>query len=95
MNLAALPDPVPADLVRRLDPRWGSGPALARASRKGRGPRGRRLVTATCAVYPKAEVLAWLADRDARAGQLLAERQARAAHAREVLRAKRAAGAKP
>ena len=90
--LAAFDEWVPSEVVRRLNPVWSSGASLARATRQGRGPQGRKLVSAVSAVYAKAEVVRWLRERDARESRLLEERRARAAHARAIRAERRAQG---
>lgn len=80
--MIALPpgDPIPATaLARALNVK---SPALAKASREGRGPAGRMLVSGNLAVYPRADVEAWAREREAGAPARLEAARARAAHAR-------------
>ena len=90
--LDAFDEWVPSEVVRRLNPVWNSGASLARATREGRGPQGRKLVSAVSAVYAKSEVVKWLRERDEREARLLEERRSRAAHARAVRAERRAQG---
>lgn len=87
MNL--LGDPVLADDLARAQRMKAA--SLAKASREGRGPAGRFLLSGNRAAYPRAEVERWLAEREAAAPRRLEAARARAAKAREALAARRRA----
>lgn len=81
-------DPILATTLARLLGK--RGPSLAKASRVGRGPAGRFLLSGTVAAYPRAAVLEWIAAQEAAGPARLEAARARAKHAREVRAAKRA-----
>lgn len=85
-------DPIPAIVLANA---LGVQPAaLARASREGRGPGGRWLVSGNAAVYPRSAVEEWAREREASAPSRLEAARARAAHARAVRAERRAGGAR-
>ena len=92
--MIALPpdlDPVPASVLARA--LGVKTPALAKASREGRGPGGRWLASGNLAVYDRSTVESWAREREAAAPGRLEAARARAAHARAVRAARRAGGA--
>lgn len=66
--------------------------SLAKASREGRGPAGRFLISGNRAAYPRAAVEEWLREREAGAPARLEAARARAAAARAARDARRAGG---
>jgi hypothetical protein len=83
-------DPIQAaPLARALG--WKPS-SLARASRDGRGPAGRFLVTGREAAYPRSAVEEWARRREAGSPARLEAARARAEHARAALVARRAGG---
>lgn len=66
--------------------------SLARASREGRGPAGRLLISGNTAAYSRAAVEEWRARRVAAAPARLEAARARAAKARAARRAGAARG---
>lgn len=81
-------------LARDLARARGVKPAaLARASREGRGPAGRFLLSGNQAAYPRQSAEEWLAGLEVSAPARLEAARARAAHARAVRAARRAGGA--
>ena len=83
-------DPVlAAPLARALG--W-KPPSLARASRDGRGPTGRFLLSGREAAYPRAAVESWLFQRAAAAPARLEAARARAERARAARASRRQEG---
>ena len=65
--------------------------SLAAASRRGRGPKGRTLLSPTVAGYPEEELERFAREREAMAAGRLEAARLRAAHARACRAAKRGA----